>query len=129
MGYCTGTEHKVVTNGNSQSWRGATLCPSAAARWQALTCRSGEPADESNIPTRVLADGAQNAFSERLLGRAGGNAGVLNSDAAEPRPLRRPCGLTAWVCGLSIDLLHGDRALCVARWCCIETIGITRALL
>ena len=35
--------------------------------------------------TRVLADGAPNAFSERLLGRVGGNAGVLKSDAAEPR--------------------------------------------
>ena len=41
----------------------------------------------------------------------------------------RPCGLTAGVCGLSTDLLNGDKALCMARWCCIETIGLTRALL
>ena len=34
--------------------------------------------------TRVLADGTRNAFSERLLGRTGGNTGVVKSDAAEP---------------------------------------------
>ena len=28
MGYCTGAEHKVVTNENGRSWRGAALCPS-----------------------------------------------------------------------------------------------------
>ena len=37
--------------------------------------------------------------------------------------------LTAGVCGLSTDMLHGDIALCLARWCCIGTIGLTRALL
>ena len=35
--------------------------------------------------TRVLADGTQNAITVRLLGRAGGNAGVLKPDAAETR--------------------------------------------
>ena len=37
--------------------------------------------------------------------------------------------LTAGVGGLSTDMLHGDKALCMARWCCIDTIGLTRALL
>ena len=37
--------------------------------------------------------------------------------------------LTAGVCGLSTDMLHGDKALCLARWCCIDNIGLTRALL
>ena len=41
----------------------------------------------------------------------------------------RPCGLAAGVCGLSADLLHGGKALCMTRWCCTETIGLTRALL
>ena len=37
--------------------------------------------------------------------------------------------LTIGVCGLSTDMRHGDIALCLARWCCIGTIGPTRALL
>ena len=37
--------------------------------------------------------------------------------------------LTAGVCELSTDMLHGDIGLCLARWCCIGTIGLTRALL
>ena len=44
--------------------------------------------------TRVLADGTQNAFSERLLGRSGGNTGVLKSDAAEPRLGGAPVALS-----------------------------------
>ena len=40
-----------------------------------------------------------------------------------------PFHLTAGVCGLSTDMLHGDKALCMARWCCIDTIGLTHALL
>ena len=34
MGYCTGAEHKVVTNENSPRWCGAALCPSGEARLQ-----------------------------------------------------------------------------------------------
>ena len=34
MGYCDGAEHNVVTNENSQRWRGAALCPSGEARCQ-----------------------------------------------------------------------------------------------
>ena len=34
MGYCTGAENKVVTNENSQRWRGAAQCPSGEARCQ-----------------------------------------------------------------------------------------------
>ena len=34
MGYCDGAEHKVVTDENSQRWRGAALCPSGEARCQ-----------------------------------------------------------------------------------------------
>ena len=34
MGYCDGAEHKVVTNENSQRWRGAAQCPSGEARCQ-----------------------------------------------------------------------------------------------
>ena len=55
---------------------------------RALPCRSGKQAGKSNILKRwygVLADDTQNAFSERLLGEAGGNAGVLKSSAVEPR--------------------------------------------
>ena len=37
--------------------------------------------------------------------------------------------LTDGVCELSTDMLHGDKALCMARWCCIDTNGLTRALL
>ena len=37
--------------------------------------------------------------------------------------------LTAGVCPLSTDMLHGHIVLCLARWCCIGTIGLTRALL
>ena len=34
MGYCTRAEHKVATNGNSQRWCGAALCPSGEAQFQ-----------------------------------------------------------------------------------------------
>ena len=34
MAYCDGAEHKVVTDGNSQRWRGAALCPPGEARGQ-----------------------------------------------------------------------------------------------
>ena len=37
--------------------------------------------------------------------------------------------LTARVCRLSADILNGDIALCLARWCYIGTIGLTCALL
>ena len=71
MGYCDGAEHKVVTIENSRGWRGAT-----DGQTTPIFRRVGG---------RVLADGAQNAFSERLLGRAGGSAGEHESGAAEPR--------------------------------------------
>ena len=70
MRYCTGAEHKVVTNENGGRWRGANGQTNLIFR---------------HAGTRLLADGTQNAFSERLLGKAGGNAGVLKSNAAEPR--------------------------------------------
>ena len=52
MSYSDGAERKVVTNQNGRRWRGAALCPSGAHGARALTCRRGERADESNIPTR-----------------------------------------------------------------------------
>ena len=41
----------------------------------------------------------------------------------------RPSGLAAGVCGLSADLVHGGKALCVAGRCCIENIELTCAML
>lgn len=74
-----------------------------------------------------------NAFSERMLGKASGDAGVLDP-VLRGRVSVVPLWsclfhLTAGVCGLSTDMLHGDIALCLARWCCIGTIGLTCALL
>ena len=40
-----------------------------------------------------------------------------------------PSGLAAGVCGLSADLVHGCKALCMTGWCCIENIELTCALL
>ena len=87
-------------------------------------CLAGEANGEMNpifrlVGARVLADGAQNAFPDRLLGRAGGSAGVLESRGCGTTSRWRPCGLAAGVCGLSADLLHDGKALCMARSCCI----------
>ena len=41
----------------------------------------------------------------------------------------RPSGLAAGVCGLSADLVHGGKALCIAGWCCIDVIELTCAML
>ena len=41
----------------------------------------------------------------------------------------RPSGLAPGVCGLSADLVHGGKALCVAGRCCIENIELTCAML
>ena len=67
-----------MTNENVGRWHGAALCLAGVANGQTklIFLHTG---------TKVLADGTRNAFSERLLGRTGGNSGVLKSDAAEPR--------------------------------------------
>ena len=78
-----------------------------------------------HVDARVLADGVIGEIAG--MGRSQCRCTRVWCSAATSR--WRPCGLAAGVCGLSADLLHGGKALCMTGWCCIENIGLTRALL
>ena len=115
MGYCTGAEHKVVTNENSQRLRGAALCPSSEARCQ------GSALQGRRTGTRMQYYDTLVPGSWLMVLRTGSRRDCWDGQVAAL--------VYSGVCGLSTDLLHGGKARCMARWCCIQTIGHTRALL
>ena len=129
MWYSDGAERKVVTGENVRRWSGAALCPSGAAWCQGSDLqerRTGRRIQYSDtFGARVLADGVIGEIAG--MGRWQCRCTGVPCSGATSR--WRPCGMAAGVCGLSADLLHGGKALCMTRWCCIETIGLTRALL
>ena len=129
MWYSDGAERKVVADENGLRWRGAALCPLGAARCQVSDLqerRTGRRIKYSDtFGARVLADGA----IREIAGMGRWQCRCTRVRCSGATSWWHPCGLAAGVCELSADLIHGGKALCMTRLCCIETIGLTRALL
>ena len=85
MWYSDGAERKVVTGKNGRRWRGAALCPSGAARCQGSNLRERRTGRRIQYSDTLMPGSWLMMCSERLLGWAGGSAGVLESRAVEPR--------------------------------------------
>ena len=137
MGYCTGAEHKVVTNENGRRWGGAALSLSGEARCQGSALqewRTGRRIYYSDTLVQgswlmVLRMRSRRDCWERQVATLVFSSPVLRGHVSVVPLWGCFFHLTAGVCGLSTDMLHGDEALCMARWCCIDTLGLTRALL
>ena len=85
MWYGEGAERKVVTDGNRLRWRGAALCPSGAARCPGSDLQERRTGRRIQYSDTLVPGSWLMVRSERLLGWAGGSAGVLESGAVEPR--------------------------------------------
>ena len=85
MWWSDGAERRVVTDENGRRWLGAALCLLGAARCQGSDLQE-RPAGRRIQYSDTLVPGSWLMVrSERLLGWAGGSAGVLESGAVEPR--------------------------------------------
>ena len=82
MSYSDEAERKVVTDENGRRWRGAALCPFGCSGSDLQERRTGRRIQysDTSVPGSWLM-----VQSQRLLGWAGGSAGVLESGAVEPR--------------------------------------------
>ena len=85
MWYSDGAERKVVTDENGRRWRGAALCPWSAARCQGSDLQERRKGRRIQYSDKLVPRSWLMVRSERLLGWAGGSAGVLESGAVEPR--------------------------------------------
>ena len=85
MWYSDGAECKVVTDENGRSWCGAALCPSGAAPCPGSDLQEGRTGRQIQYSNKLVPGSWLMVQSERLLGWAGGIAGVLQSGAVEPR--------------------------------------------
>ena len=85
MWYSDGAERKVVVDKNGRRWRGAALCPSGAARCQGSDLQERRTGRRIQYSDTLVPGSRLMVRSERLLGSAGGSAGVLESGAVEPR--------------------------------------------
>ena len=85
MWYSDGAECRVVFDENSRKWRGAALCPSGAARCQGSDLQERRTGRRIQYSDTLVPGSWLMVRSERLLGWAGGSAGVLGSGAVEPR--------------------------------------------
>ena len=128
MWYSDGAERKVVTDENGRSWRGAALCPSGAARCQGSDLQERRTGRRIQYSDTLVPGSSLMVRSERLSGMGRWQCRCTRVRCSGAASRWRPCGLAAGVCGLSADLLHGGKNLCMTRWCCIETIGLRRAL-
>ena len=124
MWYSDGAEREVVTGENGRRRRGAALCPAGAARRQGSDLQERRTGRRIQY-ARVLANGVIGGIAG--MGRWQCRCTRIRCSGATSR--WRPSGLAAGVCGLSADLVHGGKALCVAGRCCIENIELTCAML
>ena len=85
MWYSDGAEPKVVTGENGRRRRGAALCPSGAARCQGSDLQERRTGRGIQYSDKLVPGSWLMVRLERLLGWAGGSAGVLESGAVEPR--------------------------------------------
>ena len=85
MWYSDGAECKVVTHKNGRRWCGAALCSSGAARCKGSDLQERQTGRRIQYSDTSVPGSWLMVQSDRLLGWAGGNAGVLESGAVEPR--------------------------------------------
>ena len=111
MWYSDGAEREVVTGENGRRRRGAALCPSGAARRQGSDMQETHPIFRQ-VGARVLAKGVIG----RIAGMGRWQCRCTRIRCSGATSQWRPSGLAAGVCGLSADLVHGGKALCVAGW-------------
>ena len=74
-----------MTGENGRRWLGAALCPSGAARCQGSDLQERRTGRRIQYSDTLVPGSWPMVWSERLLGWAGGSAGVLESGAVEPR--------------------------------------------
>ena len=85
MWYSDRAERKVLTDENGLRRRGAALCPSGAARCQGSDLQERRTGRRIQYSDTLVPGSWLMVRLERLLGWAGGSAGVLESGAVEPR--------------------------------------------
>ena len=85
MWYSDGAERKVVAGKSGRRRRGAALCPSGAARCQGSDLQERQTDRGIQYSDKLVPGSWLMVRSERLLGWAGGSAGLLESGAMEPR--------------------------------------------
>ena len=114
MWYSDGAEREIVTGENGRRRRGAALCPLGAAR------RQGSDLQERRTGRRIrYARVLANGVSGGIAGMGRWQCGCTRIRCSGATSRWRPSGLAAGVCGLSADMVHGGKALCVAGMCCI----------